>query len=59
MADEVLLPKIVTVTSKLQITIPKRFRREHGLHPGSKVSLEVKSGRLLITPYPAQEVGTA
>jgi AbrB family looped-hinge helix DNA binding protein len=51
MTDDVLLPKIATVTSKMQVTIPVRFARKYGLTPGSKVCLGVKNGRILLFPY--------
>ena len=50
MTDEVLMPKLATVTSKMQVTIPVRFARKYGLCPGSKVSLEVRNGSILVTP---------
>jgi AbrB family looped-hinge helix DNA binding protein len=51
MTNEVLLPKIATVTSKMQVTIPKRFAQKYGLVPGSKVALDVRSGAIVVTPY--------
>jgi AbrB family looped-hinge helix DNA binding protein len=51
MTAEKLLPKIATVTSKLQVTIPVRFARKYGLHKGSKIALTVKNGSILVTPY--------
>jgi len=59
MTDKRLLPKIATVTSKGQVTIPIRFARKYGLPPGSKVSLEVKRGRLLITPWRSSKEETS
>jgi AbrB family looped-hinge helix DNA binding protein len=53
MTKEVLLPKLATVTSKRQVTIPKRFGQKYGLVPGSKVALDVRNGAIVITPYPS------
>ena len=50
MTDDVLLPKMATVTSKMQVTIPVRFARKYGLKPGSKVSLGVKDRAIIVTP---------
>jgi hypothetical protein len=35
MTDQTPLPKIATVTSRLQVTIPARFARKYGLRKGS------------------------
>ncbi len=41
-----VLPMATTVTSKGQVTIPKRVRDGLGLKPGSKVEIEMQPGRL-------------
>ncbi|MBV9279421.1 MAG: AbrB/MazE/SpoVT family DNA-binding domain-containing protein [Chloroflexi bacterium] len=51
MTDEKLLPKIATVSSKGQITIPIRYARKYGLKKGSKIAIEVKNGAMIFTPY--------
>lgn len=56
--NDVLMPKIATVTSKMQITIPIRFARKYGLGPGSKVSLEVRNGSILVAPLPKEAEST-
>lgn len=39
-----------TVTSKGQVTIPKRMRDAAGLKPGSKVESEYRDGKVILTP---------
>jgi AbrB family looped-hinge helix DNA binding protein len=39
-----------TVTSKGQVTIPKRVRDAAGLKPGSKVEFEYRHGEVTLTP---------
>ncbi|HEY4941597.1 MAG TPA: AbrB/MazE/SpoVT family DNA-binding domain-containing protein [Rhizomicrobium sp.] len=41
---------MTTVTSKGQVTIPKRVRDATGLRPGAKVSVEYRDGGALIIP---------
>jgi AbrB family looped-hinge helix DNA binding protein len=50
MRDDVLLPRIATVTSKMQLTIPAAFAQKHGIKPGDKVSLTVRNGRIVVRP---------
>jgi len=41
----------LTVSSKGQITVPKRLRERLKLHPGARVQAEVDAaGRLILTP---------
>jgi len=42
--------RIATVTSKGQITLPKRLCERYGITPGDKVSLEVVRGAIVLTP---------
>jgi AbrB family looped-hinge helix DNA binding protein len=51
MNEAVLMPRIATVSSKLQVTLPAAFRRKYHLKPGDKVQLEVRNGRIILTPY--------
>jgi AbrB family looped-hinge helix DNA binding protein len=55
LTDRQLVPTVVTLSSKGQITLPIAFRRSYGIRPGSKVAIEVKNGTMLITPYRAEE----
>jgi AbrB family looped-hinge helix DNA binding protein len=41
-----------TLTSKGQVTLPARLRRELGFTPGDKVHFAVEDGRLVIEPPP-------
>jgi len=50
MTNERLMPKIATVTSKMQVTIPVRFARKYGLRPGQKVGLSVRKGSIIVRP---------
>jgi len=47
----------LTVSSKGQITVPKRLREELKLHPGAKLQATIDAdGRLVLTPalHPAE-----
>ena len=39
---------MTTMTSKGQVTVPKRLRDAAGLKPGSRVSFELQDGRILL-----------
>lgn len=39
---------MTTMTSKGQVTIPKRLRDAAGLRPGSHVSFELQNGHILL-----------
>jgi len=39
-----------TMTSKAQVTIPKRVREAAGLKPGSKVNVAIEGGKVVLTP---------
>ncbi|HEX4301509.1 MAG TPA: AbrB/MazE/SpoVT family DNA-binding domain-containing protein [Rhizomicrobium sp.] len=39
-----------TMTSKAQVTIPKRARDAAGLKPGEKVHVAVEAGKVVLTP---------
>ena len=39
---------MTTMTSKGQVTIPKRLRDAAGLKPGSRVSFEFRDGNILL-----------
>jgi len=38
------------MTSKGQVTVPKRLRDAAGLRPGSQVAFEFENGRILLKP---------
>jgi AbrB family looped-hinge helix DNA binding protein len=38
------------MTSKAQVTIPKRAREAAGLKPGGKVKIAVENGKVVLTP---------
>ena len=40
---------VAKVTSKLQVTIPKKVRDRLGVHPGEDVGFEEKEGVIVIT----------
>jgi len=39
-----------TITTKGQVTIPKRARDATGLKPGGKVDVRVENGKVVLTP---------
>ena len=41
---------MTTVTSKGQVTIPKRVRDAAGIKPGATVSVEFVEGRIVVSP---------
>ena len=41
---------MTTMTSKGQVTVPKRMRDAAGLKPGSRVSFEIENGGILMKP---------
>ena len=43
---------ITNVTSKGQVTLPKRVRDAMGLKPGAKVSIEYSDGGAIVRPAP-------
>jgi AbrB family looped-hinge helix DNA binding protein len=49
MSDDVLVPKLVSVTSKMQFTIPKRMRDRLGLRVGDKVNLGIEKGAIILS----------
>jgi AbrB family looped-hinge helix DNA binding protein len=46
----ILIPKIVTVSSKGQITIPVSFQRRYGFKPGQRVRITVRNDSFCVTP---------
>ena len=52
-------PHIARLTSKFQLTIPKRMLEYYGLRPGDKVVLWVKGRRLFVQPYRGGELAGA
>jgi AbrB family looped-hinge helix DNA binding protein len=48
---------IVTVTPKGQVMIPAPLRKQLGIKPGRKVSVEVEDDHLLIRLLPEDPVG--
>jgi AbrB family looped-hinge helix DNA binding protein len=50
MKDDRVLPKLATVTSKMQLTIPVRIARKLNLKPGQKVSVAARNGRIVVRP---------
>jgi AbrB family looped-hinge helix DNA binding protein len=54
------LPRIATLTSKGQLTLPVAVRRRWRLGPGDKVALVIQKGALTVRPLPRsrpKEVG--
>ncbi len=41
---------MVTVTSRGQLVVPARFRRELGIHKGTRVSVTQENGQLILQP---------
>jgi bifunctional DNA-binding transcriptional regulator/antitoxin component of YhaV-PrlF toxin-antitoxin module len=54
-----LVPKVVTLSSKGQITLPIVFRCCYGIRPGTKIAIEVKDDVVIFTPYRSKEAGAA
>lgn len=50
---------VVRLSQKGQVLIPKTLRRKLSLEPGSKIHLAEEGNRLVITPVPADPIGTA
>jgi AbrB family looped-hinge helix DNA binding protein len=44
-------PYTATVTSKLQLTIPKQLANRYGLRPGDRVSISTDGRRIFVQPY--------
>lgn len=42
--------KIVSVTQSGQLTVPKAFREELNIKPGSKAIVKIKDGALVVEP---------
>jgi AbrB family looped-hinge helix DNA binding protein len=40
----------VTVSSKYQVVIPEKVRRDHGIRPGDKLAVIVKHGVVHLVP---------
>jgi antitoxin PrlF len=47
---------IVTITPKGQVMIPAALRKQCGIKPGRKVSIELEGDALLIRPLPEDPV---
>ncbi len=47
---------IVTITPKGQVMIPAQLRKEFGIKPGRKVSIEAEGDHLIIRPLPEDPV---
>ena len=47
--------ELAKVTSKGQITIPKKIRDRLGLHRGDSVGLEVNGDRVVLTKVPPRD----
>lgn len=45
---------MVTVTSRGQLVVPARFRRELGIHKGTRVSVTQENGQLILQPVTRQ-----
>jgi len=50
MKHDRVLPKLATVTSKMQLTIPIRIARKLDLKPGHKVIVAARNGRIVVKP---------
>jgi AbrB family looped-hinge helix DNA binding protein len=50
MKDDLVLAKISTVTSKMQLTIPIRIARKLDLKPGQKVSVAARNDCIVVEP---------
>ena len=44
--------EIVTVSSKFQVVLPEKVRRDHRIRPGDRLAIMVKHG--VIQPIPAR-----
>lgn len=42
------MPEMVTVSTKGQIVIPKKIRKELDIEPGSRIFVSVEDGRIVI-----------
>jgi AbrB family looped-hinge helix DNA binding protein len=45
-----VFPKVVTVSSKGQITIPRRYMRRYGLQPGDAVEITIAGRSMRVRP---------
>jgi antitoxin PrlF len=46
----IAMTAVTTMTSKGQVTVPKRLRDAAGLKPGSRVSFELENGNIVMKP---------
>ncbi len=51
--------RVVQMSPKGQILIPKRLREKYGVKPGSRVQILEEPGGILIKPAPEDPIGAA